>query len=739
MSKRWILVAAVAAVAALTILVILALGLRHPQPTNLLLISVDTLRPDHLGCYGDRGAATPTIDRLSREGVTFDDALCTVPLTLPSHSSLMTGLSPLSHGVRDNGNFKLADDFVTLAEVLRANGYATGAAIGAFILDARFGLAQGFTYYDDDLSKGRQPSEFGYPERTADRVTASAIAWLKTAREPFFLFAHYYDPHAPYEPPAEFAQRFQDQKYDGEIAFTDQEIGYLIAYLGRRNLLKRTSIVLVSDHGEGLGEHGEMTHGILLYDPTLKVPLIVRVPEKSPFARKQLAGTHRRETVSLSDVFPTVLELLGLKQIGEVDGRSLVPLFQGKEMPPVVTYFEALASYYAYRWCPLRGARFNQWKYILAPEEELYDVNADPGENANLAAANPEKLKEMKAALLEAAREETEVKAAATKLGATEARQLRALGYVTPSAAPVPEISDLSLKDPKQMIHLIAEYLEPGVNAFDAGNLELARREFIEFVKADPMNPEAHLHVARVLLELKDYGGAATAYRKVLEIDSTNSSAYFHLGNIAQAEGSMDQALAYYKKALEIMPGSPEGLANVGGVLLLEGDTDSAIVLLEQALEGDPRNTVALMNLGIAYAAKGSGDSALGYFRRLLELEPANLKALMNCASIYVNNGQVDSAIVYFERAAAAAPNDALTFLNLGGAYRQKGLIEKAGAAYEKAVSLEPRNIYALFGLAAVRVSQGRREEAKDLIRKVIEIDPSFKYARDAARNLGLE
>jgi len=498
-------------------------------------------------------------------------------------------------------------------------------------------------------------------------------------------------------------------------------------------------IVLVSDHGEGLGEHGEATHGILLYDPTLKVPLIVRLPEKSPFARKELAGAHRRETVSLSDVFPTVLELLGLKQLGEVDGRSLVRLLEGKEMPPTVTYFETLASYFAYRWSPLRGVRFNQWKYTLAPEEELYDVDADPGEKANLAAANPEKLTEMKTALFQAVREETEIKASAARLGATEARQLRALGYVSPSAVPVPEILDLSLKDPKQMIHLIAKYLEPGVNAFDAGNLELAHKDFAELVKADPMNPEAHLHAARVLLELKDYDAAAAAYRRVLEIDSTNSSAYFHLGNIAQAEGSLDLALTYYKKALEILPDSPEGLANIGGVLLAKGAVDSAIVLLEQALDRDPRNTIALMNLGIAYAAKGIGDPALGYFRRLLKLEPANAKALVNCASIYVNSGQIDSAIVYFERAAAAEPNDAGMFLNLGGAYRQKGLVDRAGTAYEKAVSLEPRNIYALYGLAAVRLSQGKRDEAKDLIRKVIEIDPTFKYAHDAARNLGLE
>jgi arylsulfatase A-like enzyme/Tfp pilus assembly protein PilF len=734
MNKRWVVAAiGIACVG----LVIFAQVLKRPTPINLLLISVDTLRPDHLGSYGYRTAGTPSIDWLARQGVTFEDALCSVPLTLPSHASMLTGLSPLSHGIRDNANFKLADDFVTLAEVLRANQYSTGAAVGAFILDRRFGLNQGFASYDDDLSRGSHPSEFSYPERSADLVTASAIGWLKTAREPFFLFVHYYDPHAPYEPPQKFREPFSGSPYDGEIAFADQEIGRLLIYFRDKHLLERTLIAFVSDHGEGLGDHGEQTHGLLLYEATLKVPFIIRVPEKLRLAGKNIAGKRISQTVRLTDLFPTMLELLGLKQVGEVDGRSLVPLILGKGLPPVVSYFETLSSYFAYRWSPLRGVRFNQWKFILAPANELYDLRDDPRENKNLVVENKPKAEELKAALFDITKEEAEVKASAAKLGTKEARQLRALGYVSPSVASVPEITDLSLKDPKKMIRLIAEYLEPGSSAFDRGELDVALADFKKFVEADPMNPEGHLHLARVLLEMKDYDAAIRAYEKVLEVDSTNSGAYFYLGTIAQAVGDTDAALQLYNEALRLIPDSPEALANIGSLLLAQGATDSAMTLMQQALDTDPRNMVALVNLGLAYSSKGIYDQALQYFRRVLKVEPGNLKALSNSAGIFVNKGQIDSALFYFERARDAAPNDPRTLVNLGGAYRQKGLIDRASSCYEKAVDLEPKNVLALYGLAGVRAAQGKRDEAKTLIGRILAIDPNFKPARDAAARLG--
>jgi len=734
MKKRWLVmavgVAIIAAVAA-------GLILRRHSPVNLLLISIDTLRADHLGCYGYPAAKTPNVDRLSREGITFDDAICTVPLTLPSHTSLLTGLSPVSEGVRDNTNFKLADDFVTLAEVLRANRYLTGAAIGAYILDARFGLNQGFSYYDDDLSAGTQPSLFGYPERTADRVTDSAIRWLGGAKEPFFFFAHYYDPHAPYEPPQAFANLFPGRPYDGEIAFTDSEIGRLLNYLDRRKMLKHTLVVIVADHGEGLGEHGENTHGILVYQGTLRVPVIIRPPEGSRWGRGR-AGKRIADPVSMMDVFPTLLEMLGYGQNGGTDGRTLVPAIEGARLEPRPIYFESMSSYFAYRWSPLRGVRFGQWKYILAPQSELYNLADDPAEGDNLVQRDPAEADRLRAAVLAAASEEPAAVASQARISAVDAQKLRALGYVSPSPAEIPPITDLAFKDPEKMIYVISEYLEPAITAIDEGNAELALQKIDQLIKADPTNPEAYAHKARLFLTMDEYAKAKEVYDQLLKVDPQNSTAFFHLGNIAQTEGEQLKALGYYEKALQIFPDSPEALANIGSILLTEGKTDSALAVLDRAYSLEPRSIVTLINLGLTHLVKEAPDSALFYFRQALQLEPDDVKVLSNCGAIFISEGMVDSAIVYFQRAQEAAPEDVSTLINLGGAYRQKGEVDLAGGAYEKALEIDPGNVLAKYGLAAVRLSQGKRDEAAALIKEILRADPTFEPAVAAAKRLGI-
>jgi len=733
--KRWPLLVVIAVCAAAVSLV---LATRGPGPANLVIISLDTVRPDHLGCYGYTSASTPNLDRLASRGVVFEDALAPVPLTLPSHTSLLTGLGPLSHAVRDNSNFALDDGFTTLAEALKAEGYSTGAVIAAYVLDSTFGLSQGFDHYDDDLSGIKAASVFGYPERPADEITGAAVKWLEGVREPFFLFAHYYDAHAPYEPPEKYSRAFPGRPYDGEIAFADEQVGALLEFLEQRGMLARTLVVLVSDHGEGLGDHGEPTHGLLLYDTTVKVVLMIKPQEGSPVAGKQTAGRRVGQTVMLTDVVPTVLEMLGLAPAAETDGTSLVPALEGRSLPARMSYIETLTGYFAYRWSPLRGVRFNQWKYIFAPEEELYNLEDDPGETINLAAAGGERLAEMKAALVRLAREEPQAKASRTGMSAEDAGKLRALGYVSASPTPVPPLEALDRADPKRMVHMIADYLEPGNNAFDEGKFDLSLEMFTRFTEADPGNPEAHLHRARVLQEMGDYAAATEAYGRVLEIDPNNSGAFFHLGIIAQAQGDFDGALARYRRALELMPGSPEALANIGSVLLEKGLLDSAFTMLRQALREGPRNSVALINLGLAHNAAGAPDSALVYFRRVLEVEPDNTKALANCAAIFLGKAQVDSAAVFFERAHRADPWDTRTLVNLGGIYRQKGLLDLAGRSYQKALEIEPTNLLALYGLAGVRMSEGKRDQAAALLRQILAVEPEFQPAVEAARRLGL-
>ena len=468
-------------------------------------------------------------------------------------------------------------------------------------------------------------------------------------------------------------------------------------------------MVVVSDHGEGLGDHGEPTHGLLLYDATLKVVFIVRPPKDSQVVGREAAGKPLRPDGDAHRCLSDGARDAGLQ--AERRGRRPQPgarhrgaAAAGRGCPTS----RPCARYFAYRWSPLRGIRFNQWKYVFGPDEELYNLEDDPGELTNLAAAAPEKVAEMKAVLMEAAREEPRSRASQSGMTPEEARKLRALGYVSPSPAPVPEMGELTLTDPKRMIHLVAEYLEPGNTAFDAGRLDLSLEMFTKFTEADPGNPEGHLHRGRVLQEIRDYGGAIKAYNRVLEIDPVNSGAFFHLGIIAQAQGDPDQALARYQKALELVPGSPEALANIGSVLLEKGLGDSAVAVLHRALAGNPHHTVALINLGLAYAAGGMPDSALVYFRRVLAVDPANVKALANCAAVFLGKAEIDSAMVYFERARDAAPEDTRNLVNLGGVYRQKGLLDRAGQCYEQALRRNPAILWRSYGLGRGEDESGK-------------------------------
>lgn len=718
-------------------LVLAGCGLFESAPENVLLVSVDTLRQDHVGCYGYRIVKTPNIDRLSEEGFTFDDAIASIPLTLPSHVSVLTGLYPISHGVRDNSKFRLALEFETLAEVLRQNGYHTGAIVGSFVLNSRYGLDQGFDYYDDDMTGGSQASAFMFPERTADAVTESAIEWLKKARRPFFAFVHYYDPHMPYEPPRRYAAAYPDRPYDGEIEFTDAEIGRLLAYLETSDLMENTIIIFISDHGEGLGDHEEEAHGILVYESTLRVPLIIRLPETSDLSRRADTPVRIPDSVELVDIYPTVLDLVDIDAGSGEDGRSLVPLITGGSLPPDVAYFESLYPYFSYRWSQLRGVRLSKWKYILAPREELYDVSEDPGELRNLMEAQPETATQMRVALARLLeRERSPSEASEVTMSAEEVRKLRALGYVAGGPTDLPEPTDVSGKDPKDMMVYVNDLLSVGENAFNERDFDTALRSFRRFTEVDPTNLQAHIRVARTLMELRRFEEAAVYFHRALEIDSTDSQSYFQLGNIAQAGGDIDEALRLFERSLHFMPGSPEALANIGAALLQKGLVDSAVVRLEEALEVEPYNDIALLNLGTLSMSSQRYDEALGYYRRLLLAQPDNVMALSNCAGIFVHLGEPDSTLAYFLRASRAAPESPQLLLNVGNSYRQMGMNAEAEEYYEKTLRVQPDNVLALFGMAAIRAAAGNQEESASILRRILEIEPGFEPARAALEKI---
>jgi len=351
---------------------------------NVLLVTIDTLRADRVGCYGHAPALTPTLDGLASRGVRFATAVAHVPLTGPSHASVLTGVTPLGHGFRDNGGYVLLAEVRTAAEDFGKAGYRTAAFVSGFPLNRRFGFDRGFEAYDDHFPKGNDPRRAAHVERFADATTDAVLRWLETpdatpGRRPFFLWVHYYDPHAPYEPPGELAARFRGEPYDGEVAFVDQQLGRLLRRLEEKAELARTLILATSDHGEGLGEHGEVSHGLFIYDSTLKVPFVVAGPGVSP-------GRIDPTVARGIDVLPTLLDLAGMKARPEIEGRSLRPAIEGREMSDAPAYAETLYPLRELGWAPLFAWRTSRHKMIEAPTPELYDLESDPGETQNRAA-----------------------------------------------------------------------------------------------------------------------------------------------------------------------------------------------------------------------------------------------------------------------------------------------------------------------------------------------------------------
>jgi arylsulfatase A-like enzyme len=429
---------------------------------NVLLVTLDTVRADRLGCYGYEPAETPTIDSLAERGVLFEDAVTNVPLTLPAHATILTGLSPLAHGVRENGKYRLSDEHATLAEVLGSRGYDTAAFIGCFVLDARFGLDRGFELYDFEVTPdGHRPSMPDYNERPASAVTDAAIEWFESrgssgAQAPFFAWVHYFDPHLPYRSPLERRPRFAGRPYDAEIAFTDQELGRLLKHLDASGLRGETLVVVVGDHGEALGEHGEPTHGMLIYEGTMRVPFVVS-------CGTIFDGPHRVDdrVVGLVDIRPTIEDLLGIAPAGACDGVSLVPAATD---PDRTIYIETMTPWSLAGWSPLRGLRGHGYKYILAPTPEYYDLEADPAEAVNLYARGAPRLEGLVGELSSITRGHGDAPASRS-LSDEEIERLGSLGYVHVEAP-----SDTgALADPKAMMPVYNDALR-------AENLYAARR-----------------------------------------------------------------------------------------------------------------------------------------------------------------------------------------------------------------------------------------------------------------------
>lgn len=560
----------------------LGCGDSGPEPWSVLLVTLDTTRADHLGTYGYPHVDTPTLDGWAAAGVRFERCITPAPLTLPSHASLLTGLLPPSHGVHVNGDTALPSEAVTLAERLRDAGYATGAVIGAFVLDARFGLAQGFEKYDDDLSEGAQPSRYGYLQRDAKAVTDAALAFVRRAPRPFFLWVHYFDPHAPYAAPDGASQRGRSgTPYDAEISYVDSQLARLAQYLEKSGAAAHTLVVATADHGEGLWEHGELSHGLFVYESTLRVPLIVRFPDR------RAAGTHVAQPVSLVDVAPSLVTWLGLPAPGGLDGRVL-PLSDAPAAEDRPLYFENEGPEQIFGWSRLWGIASGDWKLVRAPRPELFDLRGDPYEMRDLFAEQRERAR----ALLEVSdRMRAELLArrplprAEVSLAAEDERRLRALGY-----GGAADREDGNGVDPKDRV-AVYHKLEGALTLVDEGKLSEGLEMLVEIADHDdPGN-------RRALVVLGDLAvHEPTARAQVIDV----------LFRAARREIS-DTAL---RLSVQL---------SLGAALAEEGRHEEALEALLLAAKLDPDRAGLRYRIGLAYEATGRLAEARASYERALE------------------------------------------------------------------------------------------------------------------------
>jgi arylsulfatase A-like enzyme/Tfp pilus assembly protein PilF len=598
---------------------------------SVLLVSIDTLRADHVGAYGAAEAQTPRLDALAAAGTRFETVIASAPLTLPSHASLLTGLDPPRHRVRHNGVYRLDGEFETLPERFRDAGYATGAVTGAVVLARRYGLDQGFESYDDGASAKRSGAG-GFLERSAAEVTDRALGWLGTAPHPFFLFVHYYDPHHDYQPPRPFAERFAASPYDGEIAYVDNELGRLLDGLERGGSHPETLVLVTSDHGESLGEHGESTHAYTLYDAVLRVPLILCGPGVP-------RGRVVESLVRTVDVAPTLLALAGLPALAGADGEPFTPhLRDGGPPPPArLAYAETLATRIEQGWSPLFAARSERHLLVRAPRPELYDVQADPAQLENLIESDPDRIHsemERLARALDGRMAEPEEQTPLA-LDGEPLEQLRSLGYALPS-----EPLRATGLDPKDGFASLSTVLS-GVAAYDAGDFAGALARLERALEDLPASSMAHAYLAYTHLRLRKPQRALPHIEAAVRL--TPESAYFQavLGDTHRQLGNANAATAAYQRGVEIDPS--ESLAQVGmqWAHAKQGDLVRAAAHASRASEGDPHGALTRVQIGLVWEEAAQQPRALRAFREAVRLDPEMGFARMLLAIALAREGRI--------------------------------------------------------------------------------------------------
>ncbi len=688
-----------------------------PTPTNLVILSLDTTRADRFGSYGFSAAHTPNFDRYSAGAVRFENAITAAPITLPSHTSIMTGTYPVFHGVHDNDGYVLDDSVTTLAEILSGEGFTTGAVLAAFPLDSQFNLDQGFASYDDDFqsdwtdveNRARTAMSFGFLERKSDRVNMAVERWLDTnASQQFFLWVHYFDPHQPYNAPPPYDTQFSDSPYDAEIAFMDENFGHLMEMLSSRGLMENTIIVVVGDHGEGLNQHGEPTHASYIYNATMRVPLWIAVPDE-----RVAAGSAVTPQVRTIDVAPTVLDLLGLPAGSDMQGQSLVPLLHDPNIQwSGDALLEANYSWYHYGWAPLRGLRNDRWKYILGPKPELFDLVDDPDEMVNLVERHPEEaavLDRRLTDLVERTASPDLGRSAATVVDAETRQKLEALGYLGGGG-------DASIRT--------APFPDPD---------ELA-------AMTNPMDQwlvMTYANFAAELVRMQRIDEAISIAREGVAMDPGNFRLRMVLARAYAVRGLIDQAFEELHAARELQSDDPESYELAGHIRMAQRRFDQAQEEFRLAVERAPQVSTHVYNLGLTYARMGDFDGAISHFQAALELDPNSESAIQELAKSYSQVGRYEEARESFQRALELNPYSPSVLYNIAVFYRYLGEDEFSRRMFRAVLQVAPNHVPSACQLAELMDAEGGHpDEVRILLERTIKLAPDSPWAERAQKLL---
>jgi arylsulfatase A-like enzyme/tetratricopeptide (TPR) repeat protein len=659
----------------------------HKSTINVILITMDTLRADHVSCYGAKQVRTPALDSLCRDGTVFEHAFAQVPLTWPSHAAILTGTYPFQNGVQDFTGQPLSEQFHTVTQGFKHHGYATGAVVSAFVLDRSWGLSRSFDFYDDAFSAETfKKKDIGLVDRKAEESVSHAIAWLKKApHHPFFLWLHLYDPHSPYDPPEPYFTQHRDHLYDGEIAYADHELERLLDWLKRNQLYDRSLIVFLSDHGESLGEHGEGEHGFFIYNATVRVPLIVKPPAASGFKPGRVSAAV--ETIAVA---PTLFHLAGLKDAVAKQFQSS-SLFDRQPRNEPGAYSETFYPFSSFGWSPLHGLETSRYHYIDAPTPELYDVIADPEEKDNLAPKQPATVAVLKEKLQRVLNSNRlpEPQSGASELGPDAAAKLRALGYVAYRSPVSAAALARGLADPKDKLEEFNAILKAG-DAFYAGDFQASQQLLAGVQEKDPQMYIVPFMLGEAALRQQKWDAASTQLQHCLELNPNFDQAMTALAHAFVMQSKPVEARRWIEKALAYNPKNYRAWYELG---LLESKLDraSAMTAYRKAVSIQPNFAASRRELGLLCYEEKNYSEAAEHLSKAIALGTESTLVYNDLGISYSQTGRLQKAIESYHQALRLEPNLAQAHLNLAYAYQQLHRAGEAQAEYQSACKLQEK------------------------------------------------